>query len=101
MSPEDVVGLAIAATVVLVPILAISARVALRPIVDSLVRLQQAFGSTESAGAKKRIDDLEQQVHVLTEQVRRLEDAEAFRSELETSGSTKSLPAGSKAGTSA
>lgn len=101
MSTEDVVGLAIAAIVVLVPILAISARVALRPIVDSLVRLQQAFGSADSFDSKKRIGDLEQQVHLLTEQVLKLEEAEAFRRELDSSGGKKPLPAGSKAGTSA
>lgn len=90
MSTEDVVALTVVAIVVLVPILAVSARLALRPIVESLVRLQQAFGPGDSVESKKRIADLEQQVHLLTGQVRRLEEAEAFQRELRSGGSDTS-----------
>jgi hypothetical protein len=100
MSPEDVVGLAIAAVVVLVPVLAVSARVALRPIVDSLVRLNQAFGSASSTESKQRIAELENRVEQLTEQVRRLEEAEAFHRQLSRGEEPRQLREGAKVGTS-
>src|SRR4051812_18717366 len=101
MSTEDVVGLAIAATVILVPVLAISARLALRPIVDSLVRLQQAFGSADSIDSKRRIAELEHHVEQLSTQLRRLEEAEAFQRELNSGGTAHRLPVASKVGTGA
>ena len=101
MTTEDVIGLTVVAIVVLVPILAVSARLALRPIVDSLVRLQQAFGSSNAPESTKRIAELEGQVSQLAAQVRRLEEAEAFQRELKAgTPAARSLP-GPKAGTGA
>jgi hypothetical protein len=87
----DVVAGTVLVLVILVPTFAISARIALRPIVESFVRLNQAFGSAQSALNSGRMAHLENQVAVLTEQVRRLEEAEEFDRQLKA-GAPKELP---------
>jgi hypothetical protein len=100
---EDVVAGTTLVVVILVPVLALSARLALRPIVDSILKLQQAFSPTLGVESR-RIAQLESRVEELSDQVRRLEEAEGFNRELRTtSADAGQLPraGGSASGRSA
>jgi hypothetical protein len=78
MNPEEAVKLGILAIVICVPVLAITARLALRPIVDSIVRLREGYGPPPSAGVERRVLELEDEVRALRSSLARLEEASHF-----------------------
>ena len=76
----------------LIAVSAVSARLALRPIADAIVRIGQAFpGPGVTPPSNARVAELERQVAELSEQVHRLEQVEHFHREL-ASGSPVSTP---------
>src|SRR4051812_45375090 len=79
MDPKDAVLLGVFSIVVCVPVLAITARIALKPIVDSLVRLREAgYGSPGGGGAvERRVIELEDEVKQLRQSLSGLEETVA------------------------
>jgi TolA-binding protein len=73
---------------------AVSARIALRPITDAIIRLGQAFPGASNALAPgdRRVAQLERQVAELSEQVQRLEQVEQFHRELANGTPRTPLP---------
>jgi hypothetical protein len=68
---------------VLTPVVALSARFAMRPIVDAMIRLREAQGATRNSELQdRRIALLESEIQGLQHTVRSLADAEDFRRQL-------------------
>ena len=69
---------------VLAPVLALSVRFALKPVVEAWVRIRQEGGasSKELAMQERRMALLEQEIHSLQRTVQELADAEDFRRRL-------------------
>lgn len=83
MSVGDVVAGSVIVFVIVVPVAALSARVALRPIVDSILRLREAFAASGGGGVvERRVLELDEEVRHLRDTVARLEEAEAFHARL-------------------
>ena len=95
MEAEMIMIVLVTFMVVGVPVLGLTARFALKPIVESIVRLREAFLQTpESAGSGAHVRRLEEEVSELREQVRRLADAAEFDRKLLESDAVES-PGGS------
>ena len=78
---QDYAMLVIMLLVFAVPAVALAARVALRPIVDAIVRLREISGSSPAAH-DARVAALEAEVNRLGQEVRRLSEADAFNRQL-------------------
>lgn len=89
---EDAAGLVFIFIVFGVPALAIGARLAIRPVVDAIVRLRESFAPPGVAAPDPRLAALEAEVARLRREVRRLSQAEAFARELEGAPTSASLP---------
>ena len=85
MDPKEIAFLAIVLCVVCIPVLGITARLALKPIVDAIVRLRESSGSTQLSGAVAgRVMELEEEVRHLRTSVARLEETVDFQQKLLT-----------------
>jgi len=83
MDIKGAVLLGIFAIVVIVPVVGVTARFALRPIVDAIVRLREAFGLTPAHQAMEtRVLDLEGEVVRLRASVSALEETVALQQKL-------------------
>ena len=83
MHPKDIAFLAIIFCVVCVPVLGITARLALKPIVDAIVRLRESSGAAQLSGAVAgRVVELEDEVGRLRASVARLEETVDFQQKL-------------------
>lgn len=83
MNPKDIAFLAIIFCVVCVPVLGITARIALKPIVDAIVRLRESAGAGQLSGAVAgRVMELEEEVRQLRGTVGRLEETVEFQQKL-------------------
>lgn len=83
MSPGDIAGLIAVITLVAVPALAISARIALQPIVGAILRVREAFTNGQPNGATdQRVTELEVAVHKVEQEVKRLAEIESFHNQL-------------------
>lgn len=72
--------------VVLIPVAGLTARFALKPIVEAMARYRETQGSNrELELAVQRLSLLEQQMGLLETDVRQLEEGEEFRRELKAS----------------
>jgi hypothetical protein len=89
---EDAAGLVFIFIVFGVPALAIGARLALRPIVDAIVRLRESFASPPGLPVDSRVSALEAEVRVLRQEVRRLQESEEFARQLGSAASSRMLP---------
>ena len=82
----DIIGLVavvLGGLTVLTPVVAFSARFALRPIVDSMLRLKEAQASDRADSLQdRRIAVLEAEIQSLQHSVRSLQEGEEFRREL-------------------
>ena len=74
-------GVLVGGAVILIPILAISARFALKPLIETWMKARQVSGP-ESQLQDRRIALLEAEVQNLHATVRQLAEAESFRSQL-------------------
>jgi hypothetical protein len=76
----------VSAIVVLAPVLAITSRIALRPIVDAIVRLRESSASAQSGSlggaVERRVLELEDEVAQLRAGMSRLEETVAFQQKL-------------------
>jgi hypothetical protein len=83
MEQKDAVLLAIMAFVFGVPVLGITVRLALKPIVDSIVRLRETAPTTRLSDAvATRVVELEDEVRQLRGSVIRLEETVDFQQQL-------------------
>jgi len=83
MDPKDIAFLATVFCVVCVPVLGITARLALKPIVDAIVRLRESSGAAQLSGAVAgRVVELEDEVGRLRASVARLEETVDFQQKL-------------------
>lgn len=81
--------------IVVVPVLGITARVGIKPMVDAIVRLRESFADSGQDGLLgRRVAQLGGEVQSLRTEVVRLREAEAFqRSLLQSSGELQELSA--------
>ena len=83
MEAKDAVLLAIMSVVFCVPVLGITVRLALKPIVDSIVRLRETAPTTRLSDAVAgRVLELEDEVRQLRTTVGRLEETVDFQQKL-------------------
>jgi hypothetical protein len=83
MEPKDAVLLAIMSVVFCVPVLGITVRLALKPIVDSIVRLRESAPTARLSDAVAgRVVELEDEVRSLRSSVARLEETVDFQQKL-------------------
>ena len=75
-----ILALLFAGTIVLVPVLALSARFALKPMIEALARLKQS--GQESLLQDRRIALLEAEVHNMGAALQQYAEAEEFRRQL-------------------
>lgn len=64
------------------PALAIAARLAIKPIVEAIVRVRDISASSNTVDSDKRIAMLESEVNRLQAEVQRLSESEAFTRQL-------------------
>lgn len=84
MGLQEILGVTLLFLVVVVPVLAVTARLALRPLIDAILRLHEAFAEPHGiADAARRITVLEAEVEGLRQEVRKLGEVEAFHSALQ------------------
>ncbi len=83
--------------VVLIPIAGLTARFALKPLVESIGSFMRAQGSDEALRmSERRITLLEQNLDAVEDELRRIRDARDFDQALRSGESTEALPAPSK-----
>jgi len=83
MEPKEAVLLLIMFIVFAVPVLALTARMVLKPIVDAIVRLRESAGGGQLSGAVAgRVMELEDEVRQLRASVGRLEETVEFQQKL-------------------
>jgi len=83
MRPQElaaIIALLFAGTIVLVPVLALSARFALKPVVDSIARLRQS--GNDATLQDRRIALLEAELQHLSSAVQQIAEVEDFRRQL-------------------
>ena len=79
---KDAVMLFIMLLVFGVPAIAIAARLAIRPIVDAIIRLKEISAPAPPALNNARVEALEAEVNRLSMEVQRLNEAETFNRQL-------------------
>lgn len=79
---EDIVAIISMALLIGIPVVAISARIALKPVVEAIVRLRETFTAETAEFQARRIERLEAEVDHLHTQMDRLREAEEFRQRL-------------------
>jgi hypothetical protein len=83
MSVGDFVAGCVIVFVIVVPVAGLTARLTLKPMVDSILRLRESFGSGAGGGAvERRVLELDEEVRRLRDTIARLEEAEAFHRSL-------------------
>jgi hypothetical protein len=94
MSPADIqelaplIGFLTTAFIISIPVIAFSARFAIRPIAEAMVRLREAQGSGRGADEAlllhdRRLSLMESELQAIHGSLERLVEAERFRRELE------------------
>ena len=100
MLPVDFVALVsviMGISVVLIPVAGLTARYALKPIVDALGRYFEGQGTDESVKiVERRLALLEQQLDEVQGSLRRLVEVSEFDAHLRSGTETKSLPGASR-----
>lgn len=97
MNGGEIIGFAAVLGLIVIPSLALTARFALKPIVDSVLRLRESLDRTRSAPDNERLARLEERVNQLGDTVDRLADTVDFHMQLQA-GSPPSveLPMGAR-----
>ncbi len=85
MNSGDIVGLVAVIAIFLIPSLGLTARFALKPIVESVLRLRDALDTERRAVEDPRVPALQQEVLELRETVERLTTAVEFDTQLRAS----------------
>jgi len=82
MAPNDIIGLVAVIAIFLIPSIGLTARFALKPIVDSVLRVRDALDTERRALEDPRVPALQQEVVDLRETVERLSAAVEFDTQL-------------------
>ena len=104
MSPEQLemlaplIGFAIAAFVVSIPVIAFSARFAIKPVVEALIRLREAQGKAGVSNdmlmlQDRRLSLLESEMQHIGATLERLAEAQEFAAQLGGGAAPGALPA--------
>lgn len=89
---EDIVAIIGGVTLVAIPLVAISARIALKPIAEAIAHLRgQPDQNAERALQNRRLVDLEEEVDQLREEMRRLAEAQRFQERLESGPAPRAI----------
>jgi hypothetical protein len=97
MDSHDIANVAFAAIIVGIPLLGITARLVLKPVVDALIRLREAgmisgVAQQQQVLADRRLTDMQEEIHNLQQSMRRLVEAEAFNRQLGAGEKRAPLP---------
>lgn len=85
----EIVAIVMGMSVVLIPIVGLTARFALKPLVESLGRVSEVRGVEETVAiTERRVALLEQQIEAMDGTVRRLEEVRDFDRALESGDAT-------------
>lgn len=88
--PIDLVGLVatvMGISIVLIPVIGLTARFALKPVVDALAKVFDSRGLDETVGIlERRMSLMEQQLEGMESSLRRMAEANEFHRELEAGG---------------
>jgi hypothetical protein len=109
MSPVEIealaplIGFLVTAFVVSIPVIAFSARFAIKPIADAMVRLREAQGGSRAQDETlllqhRRMSLMEAELQHMHAMMERLVEADRFRTELESAQARAALPGGPKLG---
>ncbi len=102
MNSSDIVGLVAVIGVILIPSIGLTARFALKPIVESLIRLRESFDTQRTSVDGQRLQLLEQRVTDMQDSIDRLSDAVDFDKQLRAgTAATAALPGASQTDTRA
>jgi len=82
MGSRDVIFGSILFIVVCVPVLTIAARLTMKPIVDSIIRLRESAPATSGLGMERRVVELEDEVRQLRAGMGELHDTVEFQQKL-------------------
>ena len=95
MDGGEIIGLVAVLSIITIPSLGLVARFALRPIVESMLKLRESFDRQGTGVDAQRLTLLEQRVTDMQDSIERLTDAVEFDRQLRSSSTMASLP-GSK-----
>lgn len=85
----EIVAIVMGMSVVLIPIAGLTARFALKPLVESLSKVNEVRGVEETVGiTERRVALLEQQLEAMEATVRHLDEARTFDRALESGDPT-------------
>lgn len=95
MGLEEIVFFALVAVILGIPAVAISARLALRPMVEAIVRLREAFAASGQAprivSLEAQVSELRGETQRLRAEVQRLAQAEEFHRQLKAPAASDSI----------
>lgn len=91
---EDIVAIISLTVLIGIPVLAISTRIALKPVVEAIVRLKEGFNNERDALNARRFERLEAEMDGLRDEVDRLREVEDFHRRLGDPVGPKDLPRG-------
>ena len=94
---EDIIVGILALTIVGAPALAISARIALKPLAEALARMREAFPKDDDSTSDARIAALEEEVRALRVALEHRLDLRSFDSALDSGPHRRELSAGGSA----
>ncbi len=98
MDGGEIIGFAAVLGLIVIPSLGLTARFALKPIVESVLRLREALDRDRPAPDNERMARLEERVSQLSDTVDRLADTVDFHMQLQAgTRSPAALPAGAGA----
>ena len=92
MDPKEILPWIFGIIVFGVPAIALSARIAARPVLEGLARLRETSGSHAVPARDPRVDQLQAEVAGLRERLDRLSAVEDFYSELRADAAREQLP---------
>ena len=75
---DDLLGYALVTALVIIPALGLTARLAIKPVVDAIVRLKETFASAPDPLVERRLLELEAELRATQREVQRLKEGQAF-----------------------
>lgn len=91
---EDIVAIIALTILVGIPVLAISARIALKPVVEAILRMKEGLGGDTAALQARRFQRLEAELDGLRDEVEHLRDVAEFHRRLEAPGASSPTAGG-------
>lgn len=95
MDGGEIIGLVAVLSIITIPSLGLVARFALKPVVESMLRLRESFDRQNTSVDTQRLQLLEQRVTEMQDSIERLTDAVDFDRQLRSgTASGAALPGG-------